>query len=179
MRLLHPADQVFTSRGHTERTCNPANVGVGVRRGVRLQGHDADRLAGPGAGGSLDVAEAHGADLAMVLRDDHIGRQRFQGVAIDAIDGEAIAHDRLHAAVDLGAGALHLELRRGELGQGRDVRREVALVAAPDQPVAAAQRAHDLGGAGDQAHDAAIVAVLRRVSARNRRNAELIMSRFP
>ena len=112
-------------------------------------------LAGPGAGGGLHVAQADGADLAMILGDDHVGRQRFQGVAVDAIDREAVAHDRLHAAVDLRAGAFDLEFRRGELRQGCDVRREVALVAAPDQPVAAAQRAYDLGGAGDQAHDAA------------------------
>ena len=153
---LHLVDQFFARRRATERIGNPADVGVNVCGGVGFQRYDADRLAGPGAGGGLHVTEAHRADLAMILGDDYIGRQRFQGVAVDAIDREAVAHDFLHAAVDLRTGALHLEFRRSELRQSRDARGEVALVAASDQPVAAAQRAHDLGGAGDQTHDAAL-----------------------
>src|SRR4029453_5702229 len=51
---------------------------------------------------------------------------------------QAVAHDLLHAGVDLGAGALHLELGRRECGQARDLRREVALVAATGGPVVAA-----------------------------------------
>ena len=119
----------------TECARDPADVGVGVCHGVGLKRDDVDRVSCPGAGGGLDIGEAHRAHFAVVLRDDDVGGKRFERVAVDAIDREAVAHDLLHAGVDLAAAALHLELGRRECGQARDLRREVALVAATDEPV--------------------------------------------
>ena len=112
-------------------------------------------VARPGAGGGLHVAEADGAHLAVVLRDDDVGRERLQRLAVDAVDGQAVAHDLLHAGVDLGAGALHLEFRRGQLraGAATSAGKSHSWLR-PTSRSRAPERADDLGGAGDQADDA-------------------------
>jgi hypothetical protein len=151
---LYVGDQRFAGLPRIEPAGNAADVSADVGGRVGLQRDDIDRPAGPGAGGGLYVAEADRAHLAVVLRDDHVGRQLLQRLAVDPIDGKALAHNRLHTGVDLGARALHPEFGRGKRRQRGDVGREVALVAAPHEPIAAAERADDLGGAGNQADDA-------------------------
>jgi hypothetical protein len=45
-------------------------------------------MARPVAGGSLDILEAHGAHLTVILAEDHIRCSVSQLVDIDAVDGE-------------------------------------------------------------------------------------------
>jgi hypothetical protein len=154
---LHLADQPAASVRNPERAGHAPDVVIHVGHAVRPQRHDLHRPPRPRAGCRLDVAQAHRAHLAVVLGDDHIRRQGLQRLAVDAIDRQPVAHDLAHAGVDLGARALDLEFRRRQRRQGRDIGREIALMAAPHQPLARAQRAHDLGGAGDQADDALLL----------------------
>jgi hypothetical protein len=51
---------------------------------------------------------------------------------VDAVDREGFADDAAHLAVDLGAGAVGIELGFGERGQACDRGRVVTLVRAAD-----------------------------------------------
>jgi hypothetical protein len=56
---------------------------------VRVSGvRDTISTRRPPHKGRLDVFEAYGADLAMVLSDNDIGPKRFELLGLDAVDGE-------------------------------------------------------------------------------------------
>ncbi len=81
------------------------------------------------------------------------GREFAELLRVDAVDRERLADDAAHLAVDLGAGAVGIELGLGEGGQARDRGRIVALVRAADQLGFETERADDFGRAGKQADD--------------------------
>jgi hypothetical protein len=59
-----------------------------VSEGVRRKRYYFHPPSTPCAKGRIDVFEAYGADLAMVLSDNDIGPKRFELLGLDAVDGE-------------------------------------------------------------------------------------------
>jgi hypothetical protein len=153
---LHALGERVASLGRAEGLGDLADVSVGIGERVGLQGDDMHGVAGPGAGCGLHVGEAHGAHLAMVLREDYVGGQGAKRVSVDAVDGEAVPDDGAHPGVNLRAGALHLEFRRRQRRQPEHLGREIALMAAADLEGAAPERVGDLSRTGDEAHDAGV-----------------------
>ena len=93
------------------------------------------------------------AHFALILRDDHIGVQRLQQFAMDAVDRNALLDDGLHLAVDLGTRPLQVDFGRGQHRHRADAFRIVAFMRAPDDPVVATERGDDLRRAGDERGD--------------------------
>src|SRR6476660_9438241 len=104
--------------------------------------------------GWLDIFEAYGADLAMVLCDDDIGPKRFELLRIDAIDGKPFLQDGLDAGIDVVARAAHREFRLRQGRQARYVGREVAFMGTADKEVASAERTDHLRRARNQRNHA-------------------------
>ena len=99
------------------------------------------------ADGAFHVGERDGAHLALILGEDDVGLQLLERLGVDLVDGEAVLDQRAHALVDVGAGALHLELRPRDRRQLEHRRRPIAFVRAPDLQVAGAKRVQYLGRA--------------------------------
>jgi hypothetical protein len=93
------------------------------------------------------------ADLAVGLRDQHVGRQRHQRRLVDLIQRLAGAQPLAHALIDGRAGTGDVERRRADRRQPLHPGRMIALVRSPDQPIAQPQRHHQLGPAGQQRDD--------------------------
>ena len=108
----------------------------------------------PGFERTRHIALADRAHLALSLGHDDIGAQNAQGLGIDAVDGERFAQEVLQLPVDGGARQAHVHPRLGERRQPPHRRREIALVRASDEMRFHPQRAHDLGAAAEQRHDA-------------------------
>jgi len=47
-----------------------------------------------------DVVEGHCADLAQVLRDDHVRPRGAQPFHVDVIDGESVPEDAANGSID-------------------------------------------------------------------------------
>src|SRR5581483_3306945 len=154
---VHPcaqlADDGGAARRLTERAGGALDVGEDVAQAVRLERDDPRALAQPSRNRLLDVALAHRAYFALRLRDDYVWRQLAQLAGVHPIDGQRIADDPPHLAIDVGARSLGVELGRGEHGQALDPGRVVALMRAADQVGFKAERAYDLGRARQQAYD--------------------------
>jgi hypothetical protein len=88
------------------------------------------------------------------LGDDHVGRQRLQGRLVDGVERLARPQLLAHAPIDLVAAAGDVEGGAAQRRQAGHPGRVIALVGAPDQLVPGAQRAHELGPAGQQRYDA-------------------------
>ena len=82
-----------------------------VGEGVGLERYDLHPPSTPLVQRHLDIFEAYGTDLAMVLGDDDIGPKRFELLRIDAVDGEPFLQNGLDAGVDVVARAAHREFR--------------------------------------------------------------------
>ena len=86
----------------------------------------------------IDVFEAYGANLAMVLRDDDVRSKRFKFLRIDSVDGEPFLHDGLDPGVDFVTRTRRPEFRLRQGGQARYIRREVAFMGTTNKKVAGA-----------------------------------------
>ena len=62
---------------------------------MRPQRDDIGAAFGPRGDRAFDVGQRHGADLALILCQDHIGRDGLQALGIDLVDGEALLNQRL------------------------------------------------------------------------------------
>ena len=120
-----------------ERGRDRLDLAPRLAEGARRHRDDPRCGAGPCGDRCFHVAQARGADLALVLGQDHVRRQDAELLGIDGVDGEAALDQPAHAFVDGEARAFGFELRRREAGKGSHVRWEVALVGAADQFVAA------------------------------------------
>ena len=82
-----------------------------VAEGVGLERYDLNPTSTPCVQRLLDIFEAYGTNLAMVLGDDDIGPERFKLLRVDAVDGEPFLQDGLDAGVYVIARAAHREFR--------------------------------------------------------------------
>src|SRR6185437_13423372 len=113
--LLHDAgharfqflDQTFALAFASKRAGDFSDVLPDVGEAVGLKRNDLHLRSTPRAQRRLDVLEAYGTDVALVLRDDDIGPKRFEPLRIDTVDGEPFLHDGLHAGVNVVARASH------------------------------------------------------------------------
>ena len=154
MRAFSCFDQTLALPFAPERAGDFSDVLPDVGEGVGLERYDLHAPATPRAQRRLDVFEAYGADLAMVLGDDDIGPKRFELLRIDAVDRKPFLQDGLDAGVDVVARAGHREFRLRQGRQARYVGREVAFMGTADKEVASAERTDDLRRARDQRHHA-------------------------
>ena len=88
---------------------------VGEARGV--QRYDPWALSQPRLERELDIPQAGGADLALVLGEDVAGREFAQPLGVHVIDGEPFAHELLHARLPA---ARRRVLLRGRILHVRD-----------------------------------------------------------
>ena len=137
-----------------ERAGDFSDVLPDVGEGVGLKRYDFHAPATPRVQRHLDIFEAYGANLAMVLGDDDIWPERFELLRIDAVDGKSFLQDGLHAGVYVVARAAHRKFRLRQGRQARYVGREVAFMGTADKEVASAERTDNLRGTRDQRHDA-------------------------
>jgi len=151
----------------------PERLGHGAHRvphvaeRLRRDGQHARGAAAGRAERALHVGQARRAGAALVLREHQVGRERAQPVGVHGERRERVAQQAAHLGVDLATGCGTLppprirwrwagsqsaanERCRRDARQRFDARRVVALVRAPDQPVARAERADDLGQARQQ-----------------------------
>ena len=149
-----PFRQVAASLRSAQRLGHASHVAPHVAERARVDRHHLGSSPDPLAQRLLHVGEAGSAHLALVLGEDHAGRQLAQAFGVDAIDGETVAHELLHPVVDLPAGAARVELGGGERGQVADRVGVIALVGASHQALLEAKRTGDLGGARQQRGDA-------------------------
>ena len=82
-----------------------------VGEAVWLERYDLHPPSTPLVQRYLDIFEAYGTDLAMVLGDDDIGPKRFELLRIDAVDGEPFLQNGLDAGVYVVARAAQREFR--------------------------------------------------------------------
>jgi hypothetical protein len=98
--------------------------------------------------------------VAQVLRDDEVGRKVADERVVERVERPAVEDGIAHGRVDVAAAELvRVDPRGGDDGQLGDARRVVAFGRAPDQQAGAAERADDLGGAGEEGADAQAVSV--------------------
>ena len=145
-------DQFLTRLGDAQQ---PRDAREGIEDpidGPRLQRHHAAPLK---FGGQVvrQIRGADGADLAVGLRDDHVGLQAGQQRFVDLVQGRAGPQALAHARVDLAAGSLDVERRAAERRQTLHPGRGVAFVRSADQAIADPQRAHQLRAARQQGDD--------------------------
>ncbi len=148
--LVHRGDELFPRRGAADGLGDALDVGVDVGHGMRPQGDDTRLAVHKFAHRALDVGQRHGAHLALILREDDVGLQFLQRVGVNLVNGEAVLDQRAHALVDLGARAVHIELRPRDRRQLENRRRVVAFVRAGDLQIAGTEGVQQLGGAGDE-----------------------------
>jgi hypothetical protein len=147
-------DQTLALTFASERAGDFSDVLPDVGEGVGPKRYDLHSPSTPRAQRRLDVFEAYGADLAMVLGDDDIGPKRFELLRIDAVDGKPFLQDGLDAGVNVVARAAHREFRLRQGRQARYVAREVAFMGTADKKVAGTERTDDLRRARDQRNHA-------------------------
>ena len=152
MRAL--SSSTFALAFAPEGAGDSSNVLPDVGEAVGLKRYDLHLPSTPRAKRRLDVLEAYGTDVALVLSDDDIRPQRFELLGIDAIDGKPFLQDGLYAGVYVVARATHREFRLCQGRQARYVAREVAFMGTADKKVAGAERTDDLRRARDQRHHA-------------------------
>jgi len=98
--------------------------------------------------------------VAQVLRDDEVGLEVVDQRGVERIERPAVEDGRAHRSVDVAASQLgRVDPRRRDDGELGDARRVVAFRGAADEQVGAAERADDLGGAGEEGADAQAVSV--------------------
>ena len=103
----------------------------------------------------VDLALAHGADIAEGLGDDEVGLELAQAGDIDRVGRAAGGEEVADGGVDLGLGkAARLDGGAGEDGEAARLGGVVALVGDADDLVAGADGEDDLGGAGEEGGDA-------------------------
>jgi hypothetical protein len=72
----------------SERAGDLSDVLPDVGERVGLKRYDLQLPSTPRVQRRLDIFEAYGTDLAMILGDDDIRPKRFELLRIDAVDGE-------------------------------------------------------------------------------------------
>jgi hypothetical protein len=106
------------------------------------------------------VLARDGADVAQVLGDDEVGLEVADQRVVERIERPAVEHGRAHRGVVVAASQLvRVDPRRRDDGELGNARRVVAFGGAPDEQIGAAERADDLGGAGEEGADAQAVSV--------------------
>ena len=164
---LEPPHQLRAALPYPQRLRDPLDVDPDVVEPVGLQREDARAAVGQLADGALDVGRADGADLALGLGDDEVGREALQQLGVHLVDREGARQPFLQGQVH-GPGAAGGEERgAAHRREAEHAARPVALVRAADQRFLATQRADDLGAGGDQRHDARQRAVSRHGSGRS------------
>ena len=103
---------------------------------------------------ACDLVVADGAHRAQLLRDDEVRLELAQQLLVEAVDRVAALGPLAHGGVDLRRVEPGRQLVAREVRQRQHVRRVVALVRDADHVVAEAEREQQLGGVGDEAHDA-------------------------
>jgi hypothetical protein len=102
-----------------------------------------------------ELSARDGADRAEVLREDEVRLEQAQQRLVDDVEGAAALDGSSHGLVHLvGAQRAGVDSRPAGNREVEHLGRPVALVRARDQQVRAAELGHDLGGAGQERHDA-------------------------
>jgi hypothetical protein len=87
--------------------------------------------------GAPHVVQGHGAHLAEVLGDDHVGRQLCKLLVVHPVDAERVNHHLPDRPVDVGAAPERLDPGPGQHRSVLDLFRKVALVGYADEIVSA------------------------------------------
>src|SRR5712691_1582733 len=90
----------------------------------------------------------------MRLRNQQVRRQGANQLAVNAVQWLARANSAIHFAIDFTARNRNIEGRLAATGKRFHPGGIVTLMRSPYQPVARAQRAHDLGSTSQQRNDA-------------------------
>ena len=94
--------------------------------------------------GRADIAERDRADVAQILRDDHIGPYCLQPRKLYLVDRERLLEDRANVSIDLTAASDRPQSRASQRRKTTHALREVALMRDSDEIGLGADRAHDL-----------------------------------
>ena len=104
-----------------------------------------------------EVAWGDGADLAVLLSEDEVGVEGLDMGGVEDVKRLPGADASVDLAIDFAAGDGGVEGGLAERGQSGDPWRIVALVGAPDEQFAQAERADDFRGAGKKREDAGTI----------------------
>ena len=137
-----------------EGIAHPRDVVPHVAEAHRRERDDLHRRLQERGRRRLDLGEAHGADVALVLRHDVARPRGAQDLGIEVVEAERRREQLAHLLVDRAARLARVDARAGAGGRLRDLRRPVALVAAGDDALGTAQGRDDLGRARHQRGDA-------------------------
>ena len=152
--LLHRGDEFLAGLRTADSFGDAGDVGVDVGEGVRAHRDDARLPVHELAHRALHVGERHGANFALVLREDDVGLELFQRFGVDVVDRQPVLDERANGLVDVGARAFDAKLRTRDRRQLEHRGRVVAFVRARDLQIAGAERIQYLGRAGDERDDA-------------------------
>ena len=99
------------------------------------------------------VVHADRAHVTEVLSHDDVGPSALELLEIDLVDRERLLDERAHVAVDSRAARQSAHAGAGENRHVLEVWRKVALVRAPDQALASAERTDDFSRRREERYD--------------------------
>ena len=138
---------------YPEHFGDPRDVLVDTGKSAGLERDNRDLAAAPGCHRGFDLLEAHGADLALALGDDNVGRQAPESVFQHLVNGNGVLHGVPDTGVDGGAGTAEVYPWPGANGQAFDAGRIVAFVGTADQSAGATEAGDDFSCARQQRDD--------------------------
>jgi len=93
-----------------------------------------------------DVVEGHGANVAQVLRDDHVRPRGAKPLHVDVVDGESVPEDAAHGSIDRPTRGERPDARGRKNRDVLEARRKVAFMRPAEQVGPRAEGADDLRG---------------------------------
>jgi hypothetical protein len=121
-------DEFLRSLAAAGRFANPQNIAPDVAEVVGIKADDF-RLLGSGGQSGAEFFRSGGTDVAEVLRENQVGSEFFEAIAIYGVDGFAALHMFADQLIGFGGSGFFREAGRDDRGFRFRAERKIAFVA--------------------------------------------------